>query len=128
MAWNFKPNGAIYLQIVSIIKSRIYSGQYKPGEYLPTVRELAQEVSVNPNTVQKAFAELEESGLICTNRTVGRMVTDDCELIRRSKEDTCKAAVSSFMEEMSTMGLSREDIIYVLNGSQINLSERKSDI
>lgn len=120
MAWSFKQNGAIYLQIVFIVKSRIYSGIYKPGEYLPTVRELAQELSVNPNTVQKAFAELEESGLICTYRTVGRAVTDDIEMIHRSKEATCKAEVASFMEEMRTMGMSKEDIISALDGTQNN--------
>ena len=115
MAWQFKPTVPIYIQVVSVIKSRIFNGEYPPGSHLPSVRELAQEASVNPNTVQKAFGELEQSGLICTFRTAGRNVTEDEELIKRCKEDICRKYVNSFVNEMSTLRLSREDILSVLD-------------
>lgn len=72
MAWSLNSDRPIYTQILEKIQTRIISGVYKPGEKLPSVRELAAEASVNPNTMQKAFAELERSGLILTQRNSGR--------------------------------------------------------
>lgn len=114
MAWYFKSTSPIYIQIMTEIKIRIFNGEYPPGTQLPTVRDLAQEASVNPNTVQRAFLELEDSGLIMTHRTAGRSVTDDVEVIRRVREETCRTAVESFIKEMSIMGLSKSDIVLAL--------------
>ena len=77
MAWNLDADKPIYAQLVEIIQMQIISGQYRAGDRLPSVRELAAEASVNPNTMQKALAELERNGLIYTQRTSGRMVTED---------------------------------------------------
>ena len=77
MAWNLDSDRPIYAQLLERIELQIVSGTYGPGDKLPSVRELAAEASVNPNTMQKAFAELERSGLIVTKRTSGRFVTED---------------------------------------------------
>ena len=83
MAWELDADRPIYAQLVERIQKEIVSGKYQPGEKLPSVRDLAAVAAVNPNTMQKAFAELERSGLIVTQRTNGRTVTEDTELIRR---------------------------------------------
>ena len=82
MAWQFDGNRPIYAQLVEHIQYDIVSGVYPPGEKLPSVRELATLAAVNPNTMQKALAELETDGLIFTQRTAGRFVTQDVEAIR----------------------------------------------
>ena len=82
MAWDLDNGRPIYAQLVERIQMQIVSGLYPPGSRLPSVRELAAVAAVNPNTMQKAFAELERSGLIVTQRTNGRTVTEDAELIR----------------------------------------------
>ena len=81
MAWNLDSDRPIYAQLLERIQLQIVSGIYAPGDKLPSVRDLAAEASVNPNTMQKAFAELERSGLIETKRTSGRFVTEDKNMI-----------------------------------------------
>ena len=77
MAWNFVKDRSIYLQLIDIIQNRIATGYYTPGSKLASVRDLASEAEVNPNTMQKALAELERMGLVYSQRTSGRFVTDD---------------------------------------------------
>lgn len=86
MAWELDADRPIYAQLVERIQKEIVSGKYQPGEKLPSVRDLAAVAAVNPNTMQKAFAELERSGLIVTQRTSGRTVTEDTELIGNTRE------------------------------------------
>ena len=81
MTWSFDDNLPIYLQIIRILKYELARGKYQPGEKLPAVRELAMTAGVNPNTMQKALAELERDGLVKSQRTAGRFVTDDKEKI-----------------------------------------------
>ena len=83
MEWELKSDRPIYTQLLEELKRRIVSGYYKPGEKLMPVRELAQEAKVNPNTMQKALVELEELGLIYTERTNGKFVTEDEKLIMK---------------------------------------------
>lgn len=109
MAWELSNDRPIYSQIVEIIKLRIVSGYYPAGEKLPSVRELAAEAGVNPNTMQKAFAELESSGLLTTMRTSGRVVTEDGELIREAKEAIAKNEVDQFLEKMKKLGYELEE-------------------
>ena len=78
MAWTLDSDRPIFLQIVERIQTDIVSGRYQPGDKLPSVRDLAAEASVNPNTMQKAFAELERTGLVYSRRTSGRFITEDC--------------------------------------------------
>lgn len=104
MAWELHNDRPIYSQIVEIIMLRIVSGHYPPGDKLPSVRELAAEAGVNPNTMQKAFAELEKGGLITTMRTSGRMVTEDQKLIGEAKEAIAKNEIRQFLEKMNKLG------------------------
>ena len=85
MAWNLNADKPIYAQLVEILQMQIVSGQYRAGDRLPSVRELAAIASVNPNTMQKALAELERNGLNNTQRTSGRTVTEDSQLIRQTR-------------------------------------------
>ena len=77
MRWNIRSDAPVYSQLVEHIKLAIVSGEFPLGSRLPSVRELAAEAGVNPNTMQRAFAELEREGLVLTQRTAGRTVTED---------------------------------------------------
>ena len=85
MPWNLDSDRPIFLQIIEKIQLDIVSGIYQPGDKLPSVRELAQEASVNPNTMQKALSELERTGLVYSQRTSGRFITEDTSMIQRLK-------------------------------------------
>ena len=111
MAWNLDSDRPIYAQLVERIQMQIVSGYYPPGGKLPSVRELAMEAAVNPNTMQKAFAELERGGLIITQRTNGRTVTKDTEMIRRIRQELAKAHVDEFSYRMMELGFSKKEII-----------------
>lgn len=111
MAWNLSADKPIYSQLVEIIQIRITSGQYKAGDRLPSVRELAAEASVNPNTMQKALAELERNALIITQRTSGRIVTEDTELIRKTQSDLADEYIQKFFRTMKDLGYSEEEIL-----------------
>ncbi len=110
MAWELDAGRPIYAQLVERIQRKIVSGQYRPGEKLPSVRDLATVAAVNPNTMQKAFAELERSGLIVTQRTSGRTVTEDTELIRNTREQLAVGHVRNFMNNMQELGYQKEEI------------------
>ncbi|SDB18223.1 GntR family transcriptional regulator [Eubacterium oxidoreducens] len=115
MAWNLDNNRAIYLQLMNEIERRIIKGQYLPGTRLDSVRELAAEAGVNPNTMQKALAELERSGLVYSQRTSGRFVTDDGERIERMRSDMAKRAAKEFLKHMRELGFSAEEIKQILD-------------
>lgn len=111
MAWSLNSDRPIYTQILEKIQTRIISGIYKPGEKLPSVRELAAEASVNPNTMQKAFAELERSGLILTQRNSGRTVTEDTEMIDQIQTQMALAQVKTFFNNMKELGYTEDKIL-----------------
>lgn len=115
MAWNLDSDRPIYAQIVEIIQIQIVSGLYQPGDKLPSVRELAMEASVNPNTMQRAFAELERSGLIITQRTTGRTVTEDRKLLEETRCILAKEQIDRFVSQMRGLGFTREEIIGLVN-------------
>ena len=110
MARELDAGRPIYAQLVERIQRKIVSGQYRPGEKLPSVRDLATVAAVNPNTMQKAFAELERSGLIVTQRTSGRTVTEDTKLIRNTREQLAVGHVRNFMNNMQELGYQKEEI------------------
>lgn len=109
MAWDLDTDRPIYAQLVERIQMQIVSGQYSPGTRLPSVRELAMVAAVNPNTMQKAFAELERSGLVITQRTNGRTVTEDTELIGDIKKGLAKEQVNAFFSKMSELGYTQKE-------------------
>ncbi len=104
MAWNLDTDRPIYAQLVERIQMQIVSGYYPPGGKLPSVRELAAVAAVNPNTMQKAFAELERNGLIITQRTNGRTVTEDTELIKGIRRSLAKEYVDLYFSQMKNLG------------------------
>lgn len=114
MGWTFEPDRPIYAQLLEQIQLRIVSGQYRPGEKLPAVRELAQEASVNPNTMQKALQELERTGLIYTQRTSGRFVTEEVSLIREHRRQLAKNKFENFVRGMTELGYTREEVLALL--------------
>ena len=114
MAWTLDSDRPIYAQIVDRLKLQIVSGNYPPGARLPSVRELAAQASVNPNTMQKAFTELERTGLIVTLRTSGRIVTQDGERIAGARRELAQEQVRLFWEQMTQLGYDREQILSLL--------------
>lgn len=117
MAWNLDSDRPIYAQIMERIQMQIVSGYYPPGGKLPTVRELAAEAAVNPNTMQKAFSELERSGLIVTQRTNGRTVTEDSALIDSIRDNMARAHVTEFVTRMKELGFTKEQVESLLERS-----------
>lgn len=111
MDYIFNNEIPIYLQIVDIIVSDIISGKISPGEKIPSVREYAIMFKANPNTVCKALALLEDNKLIYTERTNGKFVTLDMNVIKGYKEKIFNKKVSQFINEMISMGYNKEDII-----------------
>lgn len=118
MEWQFDNSMPIYTQLVDKIKLAIVSGEYAPGQRLPGVRELAAEAGVNPNTMQRAFAELERLELVYTQRNSGRFVTEDTKVVNSTKETLAKESVRSFMSAMQHIGYTKEDIIKLLESSE----------
>lgn len=114
MAWNLDSDRPIYAQLMERIQMQIVSGHYPPGGRLPSVRELASVAAVNPNTMQKAFAELERSGLIVTQRTNGRMVTEDEDVIRELKRGLAGEHVKVFFTRMHELGFTKKDVMELI--------------
>lgn len=114
MAWQFTAQQPIYRQIVDALEMRIVNGSYGRGERLPSVRDLALEAAVNPNTMQRALSELEHKGLVTTQRTSGRTVTDDEESIMQVKQERAASLAASFVEEMRALGFHTEQILALI--------------
>jgi DNA-binding transcriptional regulator YhcF (GntR family) len=93
---------------------KISSGVYPLGSKLPSVRDLAGEASVNPNTMQRALAKLEENGLLYTNRTSGRFVTEDVMMIKQVKNRLAQEQVNEFLKKMGELGFEQEDILSII--------------
>lgn len=119
MAWKFENDRPIYMQLLEKIEMKIISGEYKPGGRIPSVRELAAEASVNPNTMQKAFSELESSGLIVTIPYSGRKVTDDEELIEQVRQIAAKRFTAEYIENMRQLGLSVRQCVSMVDNMEI---------
>ena len=114
MAYKFSSDRPIFLQIAEIIKADIVSGKIEVGQKLKSVREFAAEFSANPNTVQKALAELEDMGLIYTDRTNGKFVADDRLTIIKGKQKVINQKIEDFFKEMQSLGLSKSDIVQMV--------------
>lgn len=119
MPWELKNDRPIYLQLMEQLKLLIISGAYSPGSKIPTVRELASEAAVNPNTMQRALSELEREGLLYANRTSGRFITEDITMIEGMKLDLAKKYLAAFLEQMEKLGFSKEEIKEFMKGELI---------
>ena len=114
MDWQFTEDRPIWQQITEQLTLRILKGEYPPGERLPGVRELAAQAGVNPNTMQRAMAELERDGLIYSQRTAGRFVTEDKVMIENAKRALAQRHITAFLEAMFRLGYQREEVIELL--------------
>ncbi len=110
MSWEFKKGIPIYVQIVERIEMDLLSGKYELGEKLPSVRDLALEANVNPNTMQRDLSEMERSGLIYSERTSGRFVTLDKEKITNLKNELSIKHVEAFFNTLHSLGFSDDEI------------------
>ncbi len=114
MQWQFSNDAPIYTQLIQQVKVGIVTGAFPPGERLPSVRDLATEAGVNPNTMQRALAELERDGLVYSQRTAGRFVTEDNTMINQAKRSLAERHVKTFLEAMLRLGFRREEIIQLI--------------
>ena len=110
----FDNERPIYIQLVEMLRKEIVSGKLKAGERLPSVRELALTARVNPNTMQKALLELENEGLVYTERTNGKFVTQDSKLIEKIKKELAKEKVNNYLNDMKNIGITYEESITYL--------------
>ena len=108
MSYTFDNERPIYIQLVEMIRINIVSGKFKKGQKLPSVRELALMMKVNPNTMQKALVELENEKLIYTERTNGKYVTEDEKLIEKTKKQLAQEKVNNYLNSMKNIGISYE--------------------
>ena len=115
MPWSFQADTPIYTQLVARLQEQIVSGAYPPGSKLPSVRDLAADAGVNPNTVQRAFAELERLGLIYTQRTSGKFVTEDAAAIDAARRALAEGQTRQYLAAMSALGFDRAALITFLN-------------
>lgn len=114
MAWDLDNNRPIYLQIMERISHDIISGTYHAGDKLPSVRDLALEAAVNPNTMQKALSELERQGLVYSQRTSGRFITEDTKMLNKLKADMAAEHIRDFLEKMKHLGFPKEEILVLI--------------
>ena len=111
MKWKFNQEQPIYLQIMDHIKTQIATGRLKPGDKLASVRDMAVEAGVNPNTMQKALSELERVGILYSQRTAGRFVAEGEQKTRSLQEELVKEQIEKFIDSMTTLGFEPEEII-----------------
>ena len=115
MKIDFNNERPIYIQLVESIKLEIISGRLNPGDKLPSVREYAITTRVNPNTMQKALSELEEAKLIYTERTNGKFVTSNLNIIEHEKEKYIEEKVNNFLEDLKELGMTEKEMIDYIN-------------
>lgn len=114
MQWKLTDDRPIWLQLTEQLTERIVSGVYPTGSRMPPVRELAAEAGVNPNTMQRALAQLEADGLVATNRTAGRTVTEDAEAVERVRGRLAEEKMELYVTGMATLGYSEEEAASLL--------------
>lgn len=114
MPWNFDASAPIYLQLVEKLKLEIISGSPAAGEKLASVRDLSQEAGVNPNTMQRALSELERENLIYSERTSGRYVTEDEELIRMMRQEIAQEKIRHLLDDLTQLGFSGKELKTIL--------------
>lgn len=114
MKRDFDPNLPIYLQVIEEIKKEIFANKYLPGQKVASVREMALDYGVNPNTIQKALSELERENLLHSKRSSGRFVSEDIELIEKLKNDLLIKKITLFVNEMKELGYNKNKIIELI--------------
>lgn len=119
MAWSFNAHTPVYMQIAARLRSEIIRGVYKPNDQIPPVRTLAVIAAVNPNTVQRALALLEEEGILYSHTTQGRYVTDDEEILERARKQSANELIEDFLQKAKELSISREELISILKEANL---------
>ena len=123
MEYIFDNERPIYIQLVEMIRIEIVSGKFKKGQKIPSVRELALIMKVNPNTMQKALVELENEQLIYTERTNGKYVTEDEKIIEKVKKELAKEIVDNYLNSMKNIGIDYNSAVkYLQEGGKDGIS------
>lgn len=115
MQWELTNDRPLYIQLIEQLKLLILSGEYEPGQQFPTVRDLALNANVNPNTMQRALSELERDGLLINGRTTGRKITSDASMIRTMREELALSKLRQLKTELNRLGLSSEEALELIN-------------
>ena len=118
MNWHITADRPVYLQLIEHLQLAIVAGEYRPGGKLPSVRELAADAAVNPNTMQKALQELEAKQLIVTQRTAGRTITEDGTMIEVLQKQLAAEQIAAFLRSMQSLGFTKEQTIALLRAAQ----------
>ncbi len=126
MSWKFTSDAPIYIQIMDEIKLRIARGKLKAGDKVPSVRELAVIAGVNPNTMQKALSELEREGVLYSQRTSGRFVSDISTYDTDMKRDVGKKYIKVYVDEMRLLGYDDDELVEAVK-QYIEESEQLSE-
>ena len=129
MSWDLTSDRPIFIQIVERIQLDIISGVYKSGDKLPSVRDLAAAASVNPNTMQKALTELERTGLVFSQRTSGRFITEDAKMIEDLKTNLAKEKIIEFFDNMKKLGFQKKEALNLLQQNvEVDANEHFSGV
>lgn len=110
----FNPSLPIYLQVVTAIKRDIVTGKLKLGDKLPSVRELALQYAINPNTASRVYGELESEGVCFTRRGMGTFVTEDARKTTEMREEMAQELVTYFIDGMSSLGIGKKEAMQFL--------------
>ncbi len=114
MAWEFRNDVPLYAQLIEQIEQKILTGELRSGDRLPSVRDFAMEAGVNPNTMQRALAELERLELVYVQRTAGRFVTEEEDKIKALREGAAKTRVRSFLDGMFRLGFTLDEVLALM--------------
>ena len=123
MEWNIRSDLPIYSQLIEQIKHGIVSGSFAPGERLQSVRDMAMEAGVNPNTMQRALQELEREGMVFSQRTSGRFVTEDSNAIDEARIKMAREYAAAFLKTMSDLGFDKKQILELLTSDTLEGKE-----
>ncbi|WP_100486772.1 GntR family transcriptional regulator [Sporolactobacillus pectinivorans] len=125
MAESFNTSAPIYLQLCERIKNKIIRGEISSGERLPSVRDLAIDSGVNPNTVQRTYRELEDTGVVEKRRGQGTFVTDDQEILQQMRDELKEKHISGFVREMNEMGYTKAEMLEGLQAYFVKKEEKQ---
>lgn len=114
MEWSFQDGLPIWQQLYETLRREIAIGGYAPGSKMPTVRELAAQAGVNPNTMQRALSQLESDNLVITNRTAGRTVTEDREILENVRRELAKRQIQTYLQQMALLGYTSQEAAQLL--------------
>lgn len=124
MKWEFKNGIPIYLQIIAQIKVMIASGELRAGSKIPPVREMAVEAGVNPNTMQRALTQLEQEGLLYTQRTAGRFVSEDENVMKELRKAMSEQYIADMFHNLEKMGMDKQEIIAAVKDYEKDKGEK----